>query len=173
MNLLTLETDRILLRTLTEADASDEYLFWLTKGGVAKFILNKPLNIPDLKKFIRQFDNNPKVYFLAIIDKATSKHIGNIKFEFTKTDYCVVSMGILIGNTNYHGKGIAGEAIKLFARYAKEKLNTKSMYLGVDKKNYAAIKAYNKIGFTVNNTDNKMTMDSIIMTWDFYSHPPK
>ncbi|MEW6989336.1 GNAT family N-acetyltransferase [Colwelliaceae bacterium 6441] len=163
-NSFRLTTQRFILKTLTPDYASQEYLSWLSQNETGKFILNKPQTIDDLKQYIKQFCDNHFVYFLAIIDKDSNLHIGNIKFEFLNNSFDNVEMGILIGNRNYHGKGVAGEVIKGFAHFSVDKLSTKTMSLGVNKSNTAAVKAYEKLGFQVDSstcTDNEM-----MMSWD-------
>ena len=100
-----------------------------------------------MKNYICETISNSNVNFLAVIDERTGEHIGNIKFIFLNPEYSVIEMGILIGESSYHGRGVAGELINEFARFAVRNYNSKLMLLGVDKSNLTAIKAYRKIGF--------------------------
>ena len=56
-------------------------------------------------------------------------------------------MGILIGNKNYWGRGIATEATTLISEYAFDRLKLKEINLGVISENMPAIRVYEKCGF--------------------------
>jgi [ribosomal protein S5]-alanine N-acetyltransferase len=163
MNTFKASTNRFILRTLIESDATIEYLSWLSPESKLKFIEHKPKEISELVSYINQFKDNPLVYFLAIIDQQSRQHIGNVKYIFKNNDFKEVEMGILIGNERYRGIGVAAEIIHYFADYSVKKFNTKIMTLGVDIKNTPAIKAYEKIGFKTKKMNPNV---GIIMNWD-------
>jgi RimJ/RimL family protein N-acetyltransferase len=162
MSAFELSTERFLLRTLTESDASTEYLSWLS----SPFIMDKSKSLSALKTYIKQFDNVAEAYFLAIIDKVTYKHIGNIKFIF-HNKYKEVEMGILIGDVNYRGIGAAAEVIRCFGFFSATHYQTKSMILGVEIENTPAISAYKKLGFIKVDKHPliKNHINSLIMVW--------
>jgi len=54
---------------------------------------------------------------------------------------------IFLGDMGCWGKGYGTEATRLVLRYALEKLNLHSVYLGVNKANRAAVRVYEKAGF--------------------------
>ena len=71
-------------------------------------------------------------------------------------------MGILIGDEEWQGKGVASEVIKASSIYLKESHGIKYIILGVDKTNINAISAYKKIKFEVveeNKSALKMQLD--------------
>jgi UDP-4-amino-4,6-dideoxy-N-acetyl-beta-L-altrosamine N-acetyltransferase len=57
------------------------------------------------------------------------------------------NFGILIGEKEYHGKGIGQEAMTILFRYAFDALNLRKICLEVASFNQPAIRLYQKIGF--------------------------
>jgi len=151
---ISIQTERFLLRTITEEDVSPAYLSWLQDGVSNKFInsASQDIAMDDLRQFIVDRSNRDDIIFLAIIDSIDDLHIGNIKYEPVNAKEGYAIMGILIGDESYRGKNVAGEVIKASANWLWENLELKAILLGVHKLNYPAIKAYEKIGFVVSET---------------------
>ena len=79
------------------------------------------------------------------------KHIGNIKAEinpFHKT----ASIGILIGESDFHGQGIGYTAISLLSGYLFYTLKLHKINAGLYKSNIASFKAFEKAGFETEYT---------------------
>ena len=55
-------------------------------------------------------------------------------------------MGILIGDSDWRGKGVAIEVIKASAHYLAKRYGVTTIFLGVDQINKAAVSAYQKVG---------------------------
>ena len=145
------EGNRIYLRELKEEDASQEYCNWLNDPLVNKYLETKKATIKELKKYIREKKENENCIFLGIFIKDTDKHIGNVKLEPIDWNDKKATLGILIGDKNYWGKGICTIATKLVTEYAFEKLGLKKIDLGVLSENKAAIVCYLKSGFKIDN----------------------
>ena len=84
---------------------------------------------------------------LGIFDIANNVHIGNVKYEPIDFENRTAVMGILIGDKNYRGIGVAPEVIKASSIWLKNTHNITSIILGVSIENDKAINAYKKIGF--------------------------
>ena len=89
------------------------------------------------------------VLFLAIIDKTSGMHVGNIKYEPIDIAEGHAVMGILIGDPRWRGKGVAAEAIHGSAALLRDRFGTARVFLGVHKDNRAGLRAYRKAGFRV------------------------
>lgn len=147
---------RIFLRELYEIDATDEYCKWLNDPEVNKFLETRSATTADLKTYIKEKNNSPTCLFLGIFDKRSNIHIGNIKLE--PIDYVdrIATLGILIGNKDYWGKGIGAESINLLVNWAFNYLHLKEIKLGVLSENAVAIKSYKKCGFIIVGTKSKV-----------------
>lgn len=141
-----LATSRFILEKLKKKHATMQYLSWL-KGSTSIYLTNTQNDINSLINYIEKYQNNSNAYLLGIFCKDSKHHIGNVKFEFLDDKKTIVEMGILIGEPSFHGKGVAGEVISAFAKYAIDKYDTELMVLGVSKYNKTAISAYQKLGF--------------------------
>ena len=140
------EEEDTLIRELVIKDANYEYLEILKKTN--NFILSKGgnKNLFKLRSYIlkNRFDKNSLL--LGIFNK--NIHIGNIRIHDIKKKIGI--LGVMI-DENYTGKNIFGRALKMIEKKLKLKLKINKIYLGVDKKNLHAIKAFKKNGFTKEN----------------------
>ena len=77
-------------------------------------------------------------------------------------------MGILIGEEGWRGRGVALEVIKSSSEWLNKQYDINHIALGVDSKNIAAIKAYEKIGFKNKQTPciDVTHEGHISMLWD-------
>ncbi|MFT2112677.1 GNAT family N-acetyltransferase [Marinomonas sp. 2405UD68-3] len=155
---------RFQLCLMNENDATLRYLGWLNSKA-SRFILNKPATINSLSKYIREQVNDENVYFYGIYTLDSNEHIGNIKFILKPELVNSMEMGILIGESAWHGRGVAKEVIECFARHVKQKLGVTKMYLGVDAANISAVSAYEKIGFV--KLEDGRTDNGLTMFWEF------
>lgn len=147
MNDFKIDGERIYLRKLKLSNATNKYVSWLNDPKVNKYLSTKKATISNLKRYIREKNSKKDCLFLGIFLKKIDKHIGNIKLEPIDFENKNVTLGIMIGDKKYWNKGFGTETIKLLANWVFEKLTATKIYLGVDKRNVAAIKAYIKAGF--------------------------
>jgi RimJ/RimL family protein N-acetyltransferase len=77
-------------------------------------------------------------------------------------------MGMLIGEPDYRGKGVAAEVLLASARWLTSHRKIKQIVLGVSKDNAAAIRAYEKVGFVQAATEiiPDVPSDAMTMVWD-------
>ena len=173
MYFLNIITERLIIRNIKLEDVSFNYFKWLKHEDNATYIVNSSniKTIDDLIKYVSLMINKPDVLFLAIFDKNSNIHIGNIKFEpFNISDKYAI-MGILIGDNAYKGIGIAQEVIINVASFLNSNYGINKILLGVNKHNLPAIKAYKKIGFeiTTSNFISKKSNDSIIYELNLFN----
>jgi ribosomal-protein-alanine N-acetyltransferase len=162
-------TERFLLRPLIATDATERYLSWLTDSAIQQFIINaEQQKLSELASYIESKFNRADVLFLGIFDKQANLHIGNIKFEPLDTIKGYATMGMLIGDTSWRGKGVAGEVLNATGKWLLENRSVKQMLLGVSVANTPAIKAYQKVGFVITDTPYICFTEpgNIAMTWD-------
>jgi len=143
-----LKTVRFNLRELTTLDASEKYLAWLSGNITSEYISYKSEDLTSLQDYILAKQQDSNCWFYGIFTKDNQEHIGNIKYERHQDHKNVATLGILIGDESYQGKGVAKEVINASTIFLKEHTNITKINLGVSEKNISAIKAYEKIGFT-------------------------
>ena len=154
-------TPRFLLKPLTIVDVNQRYLSWLNlKTSSYIEYANSNSSIEELKNYVSERENRQDVLFLGIFTKE-AQHIGNIKYEPIDTKSKSAVMGILIGDNDWRGKGVATEVIKASGRYLAEQYKIETIILDVNESNKAAIAAYQKVGFKV----KVHNQNRIQMTW--------
>ena len=167
---IKIEGNKIYLKDLDEKNATQEYCDWLNDSEVNKYLETKEATIYELKQYIHDKNNNPNCLFLGIFLKENNKHIGNIKLEPIEFNNKNATLGILIGDKKYWGRGIGTEATKLLVNYAFNTLDLKEVNLGVISDNKAAIEVYKNAGFKIDMINKKSTRygnkyyDGVIMS---------
>lgn len=151
MNFLNLKSKRFIIKTITHKECTKNYLNWIKKEKFIEFKSYKNLNLKNLKTYI---DKKKNPYFLAIFDKS-KRHIGNIKFERLKNKSKCFDVGILVGNEKWKYKGVFREVYYTVVPHIYYLENISKIFLGVDKKNLAAIKTFKNTGFKINKIKKK------------------
>lgn len=151
LNKVELETERLVLSTLTVADCSDNYLSWLNDTEVNMYLESGfyKHDLEGLINFVKSYQFNKKAVFLVIRLKENTKHIGNIKIDKINYIHLNCEYGIMMGDKTEWGKGYAKEATIAIINYAFENLGLNKVNLGVIESNNIAVKLYQKIGFEV------------------------
>ena len=141
---------RIYLRPLRREDLNKEYLGWLNDPEVNRYLESGifPCAWDELERFYEQ-STGPSQVALAIVDKKTEQHIGNVKLGPINWVHRRATIGILVGNKDFWGKGIGTEATRLMVEYGFFRLNLARIELGVCAKHKAAIRVYEKAGFQI------------------------
>ena len=139
-------TNRFILRLLNICDVTQRYAGWLSDQRTSKFI-SATLNLPELRRYVLERSNRDDVLFFGIFDKITGLHIGNIKYEPINSELRFAIMGILIGEAEWRGKGVANEVLSASADWLHQYRNIEQIVLAVSRSNVAAIRAYQKAGF--------------------------
>lgn len=164
------ETERFILRILTPELVSESYLSWFSDQEASRHIYyaKNKVTIESLKQYVLEKLNSEDTLFFGIFDKKNHEHLGNIKYEPIDLKMGYAVMGVMIGNQDWRGRGVFSEVDQVLNLELK-KLGVQTIYLGVDKENISAIKAYNKSGFSVDELDflnvqskNSITMKKVI-----------
>lgn len=143
--------DKLYLRGLERPDLEGGYFDWLNDREVTKFLDSGvfPNNVDKMEEYYRNIALSPNNIMLAIIDKESDKHIGNIKVGPINWVTRVASLGIMIGDKEFWGKGCGTEAIRLVVDYAFTRLNLHKVTAGIAAIHQASIKAFQKAGFEI------------------------
>lgn len=159
-----IKTERFTLRLLTKEDATQKYQNWLLDSESQRFIINSSHHdLVQIRNYIAERENREDVKFFGIFLRDTSEHIGNIKFEPINTAANTAVLGILVGEREWRGKGVAGEVINAACHWLLHEKNIFKFFLGVNPDNLAARRAYEKIGFRHYDTDAD---GSLRMVWN-------
>ena len=145
-------TNRFILRPLKVDDVTERYARWLSDQTTSKFISSATLNLHELRRYVLERCDCDDILFFGIFDKITGLHIGNIKYEPLNSELRFAIMGMLIGEAEWRGKGVAAEVLSASAYWLHQYRNIEQIVLGVSRSNVAAIRAYQKAGFVEQST---------------------
>ena len=83
----------------------------------------------------------------VIAEKETLSYIGQIDIMNINWVSRIGTLGIVIGDKDFHNKGIGTEAINLLIKYSFERANLNKIELDVHEFNSGGIRCYEKCGF--------------------------
>ena len=113
--MVIINTERFQLKSLTTKDVTEKYLSWFNQSKeIEKYIsfAQKCEGIDSLMQYVKDKKDREDVLFLGIFC-SLGQHIGNIKYEPIDLKNKTATMGILIGDKEWRGKGVASEVIKI------------------------------------------------------------
>ena len=142
-------TQRFLLRELTVADVSERYRAWLLEPDVRKNISALTDSLSELTRYVADRTQRADVLFLGIFDLLSGLHIGNLKYEPVNSELGYAIVGVLIGDVEYRGRGVAQEVLLASTAWLKANRRINQFLLGVWRANLAAVRAYEKAGFEI------------------------
>lgn len=144
-----IETERLTLRTLSDADAGGAYLRWMNDPNVTRFLESRfrAFVQDDLKSFIRSCNDDDDVLLLGIFVRDGARHIGNVKIGPFDRHHLLGDMGIAIGDSSVWGKGYAREAIAALSDYVFKTLRMHKITAGIYASNTGSHRAFLAAGF--------------------------
>ena len=157
--LIQIKKHKIYIRHLRADDANANYLGMINNAN--KYIISKDKikNLFHLRKYILLNNKSFNQLLLGIFIE--NKHVGNIKFEVLSHGQAI--LGIFIGNKNFQGKNLFRKILSIIEPKLKIVLKINTFYLGVNKFNFSAIKAFKKSGFKTYYWNKKKLFNQIIM----------
>lgn len=146
--------DKVYLRPLEPADLDGPYLDWLNDAEVTRFLETgfTPTTPEMLRRYYESVTQHPDNVMLAIVDRASERHVGNVKLGPIHRIHRRADMGVMIGDRTVWGTGVGREAVALIVAYGFDRLNLHKVTLGVDADHEAAVRLYGNLGFTIEGT---------------------
>lgn len=141
-----------MLRELTVADVTERYRDWLLEPEAKKNISATTDSLSELVQYVADRTQREDVLFLGIFDKLSGLHVGNLKYEPVNTELGYAIVGVLIGEVEYRGRGVATEVLVESTAWPKENRQINQFLLGVWKANLGAVRVYEKAGFKLAET---------------------
>jgi len=142
-------SERLYLRELTEADVNENYIGWFRDEKVTGFLEAKNLTRESIIEYMNHGIATKTYYMYAICDNQNDKHIGNVKIGPIDLKHNTADLVTVIGDTNYWGKGLGTEIIKLGNKVAFEKYDIRKLSGGMYSDNIGSVKAYTKAGWVI------------------------
>lgn len=151
MNCQFLEGKKCFLRPVEESDVTEEYVGWLNDPEITRYLgLGRfPMTLEELRASVERFKSSKSDILLAIIDRETGRHIGNVALNRINWVHRNADTGLVIGAKEFWGKGYATEAWGLLLRYAFGSLNLHKVIATVVAGHDSSQAALEKLGFQV------------------------
>ena len=142
-------TSRLLLRSLTAADATERYLGWMRDPLTTRYLEARLVehSLGSLRQYIESC-NGGRTELLLGIFLADDHHIGNIKLGPVDRYHLNASVGLLIGEKDCWGKGYAAEAIAAVTAHAFHDMALQKLYAGCYASNVGSARAFLKAGWS-------------------------
>ena len=143
-----IETERLIFRKMRVSDARDMYEY-ACKEETSRYLLWAPHSsyyyTVKLLRFLQGEYENVSFFDLAVIDKESGKMIGSAGFTSFDTDKGIAEIGYVL-NPDYHGKGIATEALKVMTDVAFRILGASRVECKYLDGNVASLRVMQKCG---------------------------
>jgi RimJ/RimL family protein N-acetyltransferase len=148
-NIEPMQSERFLIRLLEVSDVSLRYLEWFDDPTVIQFIQSAKhkQTLNDLRQYVQQKLIDENAFLFGIFAGKEVLHIGNIKFDPVHFQSGLAVVGAMVGAKDWRNKGVFKEVFLTMAATLNEKFGINTYWLGVERDNWAAIRAYRKTGF--------------------------
>jgi [ribosomal protein S5]-alanine N-acetyltransferase len=143
-----LDGETIYLRPLNDIDLKGNYQVWLNDKAIVEYNSHGrfPMTIDKLNDFVKSLSGSNTTLVLAIIDKASDQHIGNISLQGINWIDRSAEIAFLLGEKNFWGKGVMYEAGKLLIKHGFYTLNLHRIHCGTSSENTGMHKLAQKLG---------------------------
>lgn len=142
--------DKIYLRGLEKDDVDKNWFNWFNDNEVTRYMANGAY--PNTRESLISYYetmcvNNPNDLVLAIIEKDSNLHVGNIGIHRFNWRYRRAELGIILGERSAWGKGYGTEACKLICRHCFDRFGFHKIFLRTEEQNKGAVRMFEKAGF--------------------------
>lgn len=122
---------QVSLFQMTAETISPEYLVWLNHRQVRKYLeVRFEDHTPhSIRGFVERCNGSSTTLLLGIRRLDTGLYIGNIKLSWD-ANHMVGDIGIMIGDTNSWGRGLASDAINLMTAMAFNQIGLRKVVAG-------------------------------------------
>ena len=123
---------------------------WMNDPKVRHYSRNMwPITLEQVKKWFEPAPDRQMREFIVftVYHKHAKRPIGSIGFNHINWVSRNANIFLTIGESEFWGKGIAGEASKLLINYGFTELNLHKIYSGVFTPNKRSLRAAEKLGF--------------------------
>jgi RimJ/RimL family protein N-acetyltransferase len=146
---ILLQGDKLYMRLVSPDDAHPIYLNWLNDEKVTAGLetIVKPYTMAMLESYIQSAIQDTSGYLFMIHDRATNVPIGTGRLHSIHPKYATCNLGLMIGNTDFWGKGYGKEAYRLMIDYAFNALNIRRIWDLAHATNTASIAMCESLGF--------------------------
>ena len=136
---------------LTEDEVGAAYVRWLNDPEIARFLESRfaDHDLESTRAFVALQRANPDVLFLGIRSEVLGRHVCNIKLGPIDRRHQTGDIGIMIGERDAWGRGIATRAIARLCAIARDELALRKVTAGCYGGNVGSERAFERAGFAI------------------------
>lgn len=137
------------LRKLNVSDIDDNFMSWFADDTLMKYYTNskKIITKESLIESLNEGERQNNSFTYGVFFSENNHCIGTIKLGPINHAHKISDLVVLIGDKNYHGRGLAIEAINLGNKLAFEVFDLRKLFGGMYASNLSSVKAYLKAGW--------------------------
>ena len=142
--IVSIETERLVLETLTPGNMSTDYLTWLQDPDVVRYleVRHTDQSCERIQNYVQDMLASADNLMMGMFLKLGKRHIGNIKLGPVNWRYGRADIGLVIGDRACWCRGYATEAIEGVGQIAFNILTLRRVEAGVYASNKGSIKAF-------------------------------
>jgi UDP-4-amino-4,6-dideoxy-N-acetyl-beta-L-altrosamine N-acetyltransferase len=142
-----MDGQRVTLRRMTVAD-TDTVLRWRRDASVlTQLFSDAPPTREAHLRWLADVEARGDRHEFVIVERESRRAVGTIGLGQIDRRHRRAEYGVLIGEPDARGKGLAAEASRLLLRYAFGELGLHRVFLNVLADNEAALRLYERLGF--------------------------
>jgi RimJ/RimL family protein N-acetyltransferase len=129
-----------------------DYVRWLNDPRVNRYLESRFVEhtLDSTREFVRQCRADTGTLFVGIRSHALGgRHVGNVKLAPIDRRHGLGEIGILVGEPDAWGRGIASGALLALSAIAQRQLSLRKLSAGCYASNIGSRKAFEHAGFTV------------------------
>jgi RimJ/RimL family protein N-acetyltransferase len=143
---------RLELFVLHDAHVGADYVRWLCDPAVNRYLESRfgVHTVDSTRAFVRACLDSPANLLLGMRDlELGGRHVGNIKLGPIDRHHGLAEVGLLIGEPQSWGRGLASAAIAMVRDIAADQLGLRKLTAGCYASNVGSEKAFLRAGFEV------------------------
>ena len=142
-----IEGERVLLRRMCREDTADVVRMRAEPEVQAQLFSERPPTIEEHLRWLADMEARGDRHEFIIVERASGRSVGTIGLSRIDLVNRRAEYGVLIGEPDARGKGLAAEASRLLLAYAFGTLGLRRVYLHVLARNADALRLYRRVGF--------------------------
>ncbi len=148
-----LSSEKVYFRPYEVGDAKLIYQ-WFNDPATTYYMFTgqKPMTLEVIEKLMADDTGRSHNVIFIVVDKKSKKAIGLTGLYEINHAARKAEMRIIIGDSNFRGKGYGSEIVQLINYYGFDRLNLNRIYLGFTAENKGGEKAYKNAGYVYEGT---------------------
>jgi RimJ/RimL family protein N-acetyltransferase len=143
------------LQQFNESDF-ERLISWIDNEDSLVQFAGTIFSFPLTKEQLNSYVSDKKRFPYKVIKKENEEVIGHAEIYFSDNTTAKLCR-VLIGDEHSRGKGYGQQIIKMLMQTCFKQVKVKEIELNVFDWNIAAINCYEKVGFKINSSKNKIT----------------